>query len=97
MLDDRGHLAVKVAVEQIDQLLRRQSLGERREAAHVGEPDDCADFLDEAAPDLAHEDAFAGLAADVGVEEIRRGPLQGANLGDARQRGDDRVEVGKLL
>ena len=95
--EDRRHLAVEIAVEQIDQLLRRQSLRQRREAAHVREPDDGADFLDEAAPDFAHEDALAGLAADIGVEQIRRGPPQRADFGDARQRRDDRFEIGELL
>jgi hypothetical protein len=32
---DRGDLAVEVAVEKIDQRLRRQPFGARREPAHV--------------------------------------------------------------
>ena len=96
-VEDRRHLAVEIAVEQIDQLLRRQPFGQRREAAHVRQPDHGADFLDEAAPDFAGQDALAGLMADIGVEQIGGGPPQRADFRDPRQRRDDRFEIGELL
>ena len=63
--DDRRHLAIEIAVEQLDQVLRRQPLRKRREAAHVGQPDHGVDRLEVAAPDPSGQDLLAGMAADV--------------------------------
>ena len=96
MVEDRRHLAVEILVEQVDQLLRRQPLGGGRKATHVREPDHGPDRFDVAAPDFAHQNPLARLAADIGVEQIRGGAPQGADFRDPRQRHRDRFEIGKL-
>src|ERR1051326_3235574 len=97
MAEDRRHLTVEILVEQVDQLLRRQPLGGGGEASHVREPDHRSDRFDMAAADFAHQDPLTGLAADIGVEQVRGGAPQGADFGDPRQWRRDRFEIGELL
>ena len=54
------------------------------------------DALDVAAPDPALQDALAGAAADVGVEQRGRDPAQRIDLGEARKRQPDRLERGDV-
>src|SRR5262245_25960594 len=63
VFDDRRHLAVEIAIEQIDQILRRQRVGQRGETAHVGQPDRGADRLSIAAANMSRQHAFAGILA----------------------------------
>src|SRR4029078_1236560 len=52
VLDDRRHLAIEIAIEQIDQILRRQRVGQHGEATHVGQPDCGVDRLGIAAANV---------------------------------------------
>src|SRR5262249_46745261 len=61
---DRRNLAVEIAVQEIDELLRGEPVRPRGETAHVGEPDDGGDALDVAAPDVAGEDPLPGMMSD---------------------------------
>ena len=97
MLEDHRHLAIKIAIEEIDQHPRWLTIGECGEPAHVGEPDRCVDLLDIAAPDPPGEDALAGVVADIGVEQGARVPPPCADLGDPRQRRHDRLDTGDLF
>ena len=49
-----------------------------------------------AAPDLAGQNAFAGVMADVGIEQIGSSPLQRPDLGDPRERCHDGLDAGNL-
>ena len=97
MVENGGDLTAKIAVQQIDEVLRRQAFRLRGESAHVGEPDRGADRLDITAADVARENALAGLMADIGVDQIAGGAAQRANFGDARERRDHRLQIGELL
>ena len=94
MLEDRRHLAIEIAIEQIDQSLRRQTVGKLGEAAHVGEPDRRVNLLGMAAADLPGEHALAGILPDIGRQQNVRHPVQGANLRDPGQRDDNGIEAG---
>jgi hypothetical protein len=83
---DRRHLAIEIAIEKSDELERRHPVGARGKAAHVREPDRGADRLDIAAADAAGQDALAGAAAHICVEQHDRVAMARADLGDARQR-----------
>jgi len=92
MLDDRRHLAVEIAIEQIDQILRRQRVGQRGEAAHVGQPDRGVDRLGIAAANMSREHALAGVLADISGQEIAGDAIPGADFGDPRQRRNQRLD-----
>ena len=97
VIEDRRHLRAEIAVQAVDQSLRRQLLGNRREAAHIRQPDRGADRFDIAAANLAGQNPLAGLMTDIGVDQIAGGAPQRANFRDPRQRRDNRFKVGKLL
>jgi len=86
MLPDRGNLAIEVIVQDVDHGLRRHAIGQRGEAAQVGQPDRRIHGLGVAAPDLAAEDAFAGAVADISVQQARRCASEADDLDHARQR-----------
>ena len=86
MLPDRGDLAVEVMVQDVDHGFRRHAIGQRGEAAQVGQPDRGIHGLGMAAPDLATENALAGAIADIGVEQARSGAAQRHDFDHPRQR-----------
>ena len=92
MLDDRRYLAVEIAIEQIDQILRRQRVGQHGEATHVGQPDCGVDRLGIAAANMSGEHALAGILADISGQEIAGDAIPGADFGDARQRCNQRLD-----
>ena len=71
MRPDRRHLAVEIAVENIDHDFRRQPIGQRGETAQVRQPDRRMHRLGVAAADLAAENPLAGAVADIGIEQGR--------------------------
>ena len=83
---DRGDLAVEIGVQDVDDGLGRQAVGQRGEAAQIGEPDRGIHALGVAAPDLATHDFLAGAVADIDVEQRGGLALQGDHLDQARQR-----------
>ena len=87
LVEDRRHLAVEIAVEQIDQLLRRQPLASARVKPRMSESQITA-RISSTKPRriLPGQDALAGLAADIGVEQVGRGPPQRADFRHPRQR-----------
>ena len=94
---DRGDLAVEVIVQDVDHGLRRQPVGQRGEAAQIGQPDRGVHALGVAAPDLAAEDLFAGAVADVGIEQRSGDAAQADHLHQPRQRRHDRAQRVELL
>ncbi len=96
MGDDGRHLRVEIAVEQIDEVLRRQAVGERGEAAHVRQPDRRLDRFGIAAADAPVEDALAGVAPDIGFEQRAGGAAQREDLGHPRQRRHHRLDAGDV-
>ena len=97
MIQDRWHLAIEITVKQIDQSLRRQGIGQPREAAHIGQPDRRVDRLGIAAANMAREHPLARIGADIGREQIAGDAIPGADLGDARQGRDDRTDDADLF
>ena len=97
MLPDRGNLAVEVIVQDVDHGFRRHAIGQRGEAAQVGQPDRGIHGLGMAAPDLAAEDAFAGAVADIGIEQARSGAGQADDFDHARQRLHDAPQRRQLF
>jgi hypothetical protein len=89
MIPDRGNLAVEVIIQHIDHGFRRHAIGQRGEAAQIGQPDRGIHGLGMAAPDLAAEDALAGAVADIRIQQARRGARQANDLDHARQRRHD--------
>ena len=75
----------EIVVEQGDDGVARQAVGGAREAAQVAVPEHRLDGLAVAALDLAGQDALAGGAADIGVEQVGRGVAQRMRLDDARE------------
>ena len=96
MLEDHRHLAIKIAIEEIDQHPRRLTIGECRESAHVRQPDGRVDFLDIAAVDTPGKDALAGVMPDIGIEKNTGRPTQRPDLGDPRQRSHNCFDTGDL-
>ena len=97
MLPDRGNLAVEIMVQHVDHGFCRHAIGQRGEAAQVGQPDRGIHGLGMAAPDLAAEDAFAGAVADIGIEQARRGAGQADDFDHARQRLHDAPQRRQLF
>ncbi len=102
MLDDHRHLAVEIVVQRVDQHVALGAVGDRGEAAQIGDEDHRGDHVERAAPDLAVENAPAGLRPDIGVQEIDRDVVGDARLqaqGQARHQmaQDGEVAVGKAL
>ena len=87
MLDDHRHQAVEIVVQHLDQHFALGAVGDRGEAAQVGIEDHRLDHLEHAAPDLAVEDAPAGLRADIGVEQIDRDVVAEPRLQASARRG----------
>ena len=75
----------EIVVEQGNDRVARQAVGGAREAAQVAIPQHRLDGLAVAALDLARQDALAGGAADIGVEQVHRGVAQRMRLDDARE------------
>ena len=75
----------EIVVEQGDDGVARQAVGGAGEAAQVAVPDHRLDGLAVAALDLARQDALAGGAADIGVEQVDRGVAQRMRLDDTRE------------
>src|SRR6516225_5071644 len=92
MLDDRGNLAIEIVIEQLNQSLRGHTVRQQGEAAHIGQPDCRMDRFGVTPPNLAGENSFAGVVADIGIEQIARGSPQRADFGDPRERSDDRFD-----
>ena len=82
------HLAVEIAVEQIDQLLRRQRVSKRGEATHIGQPDRGVNRFGIAAADMPGEHTFARVLADIGGEQIAGDAIPGADFADPGQGWD---------
>ena len=82
--DGAAHDA-EIVVEQADDRVARQAVGGAGEAAQVAVPDHRLDGLAVAALDLARQDALAGGAPDIGVEQVHRGVAQRMRLDDARE------------
>ena len=102
MLDDHRHLAVEIVVQRLDQHVALGAVGDRGEAAQIGDEDHRGDHVERAAPDLAVENAPAGLRPDIGVQEIDRDVVAEARLqgqGEARHQmaQDGDVALGKAL
>ena len=102
MLDDHRHLAVEIVVQRVDQHVALGAVGDRGEAAQIGDEDHRGDHVERAAPDLAVENAPAGLRPDIGVQEIDRDVVAEARLqgqGQARHQmaQDGDVALGKAL
>ena len=89
MFADRGNLAVEVMVQDVDHGFCRHAIGQRGEAAQVGQPYRGVHGLGVTAPDLAAENPFAGAVADIGIEQARRGTGQADDFDHARQRRHD--------
>jgi len=83
LFDDRRHLAIEIAIEQTDQSVRRQPVGEPGEAAHVGQPDRGVNVFGVAAPDAAGKDALAGVLADIGRQQIAGGAISATRVSGA--------------
>ena len=94
---DRGHLAVEIMVQDVDHGFGRHAIGQRGEAAQVGQPDRGIHGLGVAAPDLAAEDPLAGAVADIGVEQARGGAGQADDFDHARQRLHDAPQRRQLF
>ena len=71
MRPDRRDLAIEILIEDIDDGLGRQPVGQRGKAAQIRQPDRGMHRLGVAAPDLAAHDPLAGAIADIGVEQHR--------------------------
>ena len=71
MVPDRGHLAVEIAVEDVDHGLGRQPVRQRGKAAQIRQPDRGIHGVGMAAANLALQDPLAGAVADIGVEQQR--------------------------
>ena len=97
MIADRGNLAVEIIVQDVDHGFRRHAIGQRGEAAQVGQPDRGIHGLGVAAPDLAAEDAFAGAVADIGIQQARSGAAQRHDFDDPRQRLHDAPQRRQLF
>ena len=97
MFADRGNLAVEVIVQDVDHSFRRHAIGQRGEAAQVGQPYRGVHGLGVTAPDLAAENPFAGAVADIGVQKARRHAAPVDDLHDARQRRDQPAQGRQLI
>jgi hypothetical protein len=96
MFEDHRYLAIEIAVEEVDQNRRRQTVGQGGEPAHVRQPDRRVDLLDIAAPNPPGKDALAGIVPDIGIEQGAPHPPQCSDLGNPCQRSDDRLDTGYL-
>ena len=88
-LHDRRHHAFEALVEQGDQLLAGRDIGQRGEAAQVGEEHDGVDALHLAALHRAGEDAARRIVAEIGGQQPLADRAQGDGLGgegEQRQR-----------
>src|SRR5262245_40979045 len=65
---NRRNLAVEVAIEQVNQSLRRKPVSKRSETAHVREPDRRMNCLCVAAPNLPGEDPLSGIMPDIRIQ-----------------------------
>ena len=96
MVEDRWHLAIEIAIEQIDQQPRRDAVGPGGEPAHVRSPDRGVDLVDVAPPNLPGEDTLPGVTPDIGVEQSTSGSPHGPDFGNPGQRGDDGLNPSDL-
>src|SRR5918995_1568059 len=69
---DRERHAIEVVVQAGEQGVPTEPFGQRREAAQIAVPDSGLHGLGAAAGDLSLENPLAGVAADIGVEQIDR-------------------------
>ena len=92
MVEDRWHLAIEIAIEQIDQQPRRDAVGPGGEPAHVRSPDRGVDLFD--AP--RGEDTLPGVRPDIRVEQNTSGSPHGPDFGNPGQRGDDGLNPSDL-
>ena len=92
MLEDRRNLAIEIVIEELAQSLRRHTVRQQGEAAHIGQPDGRMDRFGVTPPNLAGENTLAGVVADIGIEQIARGSPQRADFGDPRKRSDNRFD-----
>ena len=97
MVADRLDLAVEILIEDIDHGFGRQAVGQRGEAAQVGQPDRGVHCLGVAAPNLARHDPFPGPIADIGIEQHGGGASQADDFDITRQRRDHRAQRIQLL
>ena len=93
VLLDRRHDRVKIIVQQFDDRIARQSVGQTGEVAHIGHHDDRTHALALGPQDLPGEDAPRGLGPQIGVEQTGADPSLRACLGN---RGQGRVDVFEL-
>ena len=61
MLEDRRNLAIEIVIEELDQSLRRHTVRQQGEAAHIGQPDGRMDRFGVTPPNLAGENTLAGV------------------------------------
>ena len=67
----RGGQRLEDLVEKFDDHFPRGRVGDRREGADIGKPQDRADFLDRAALDGPGMNPPPGIGAEIGFEETR--------------------------
>ncbi len=97
VLEHRSEDAFEELVEQAQKVGPAHRVGERRGVAQVAEPDDGVDVLAVAAVNPAGEHLLAGLAAEVGLEDVLGRAPPGIDLGDAREGRHDapqRLDLG---
>jgi hypothetical protein len=76
-------------IEQFNQGLRQQMVGQHGETAHIRRPNCCIDRFRVTAPDMAGENAPSRVVAHKCVEEIAGGPPQLVDFSDPRKGSDD--------
>src|SRR5665213_2459033 len=94
---DRVAHRTEIAIEQIDQRVARQRLGQLGEASEIAEPDHGPDGFAGAAPDLAFEYAASGLLPDIGIQQGARGAAQRLYFEIERERGDHRLQQRQFI
>jgi hypothetical protein len=93
---DCWDLTIEVTVEQINQDVRRQAVGECSKSPHIGQPDGGMNRFGVATADLAGKNARTRLVSHISVEKIGGHTAHGPHLGNSGERGDHRFEGSNL-